>query len=110
MTYQPIPRVLSQPTAEARERAGDTWERIRPEMLPPVKIKPPGRSLAEQSADPLPPLTWARPEVKAHFERGGNLKSLIRKLSEEPEEQLVEPRPPLSEYARMTKAEREQRQ
>jgi hypothetical protein len=78
-------------------------------MLGPVKVRPPGRSLTEQGADPLPPLTWARPEVMAHFESGGSLKSLIRKLMESeqrPEEQAAELRPPLSEYALMTKAER----
>jgi hypothetical protein len=111
-TNQSIPRVLTQPTTVARERAMDTWERLKPGMLGPVKVKPPGRSLTEQKDDPLPPLTWARPEVQAHLEGGGSLKSLIRKLAESEqrlEEQVAEPRPLLSEYARMTKAERVQR-
>lgn len=57
MKYRPIPRELSQPTPEARERGVGHWETVRPEMQPAAKAKPPGRSLEEMRADPLPHLS-----------------------------------------------------
>jgi hypothetical protein len=61
MKYQPIPRVLIEPTRETRERLYEHWtQKIRPELMPPPltpQSRP--RTLSEVLADdtPLPALS-----------------------------------------------------